>query len=186
MPRIFSPNEGMNTTQGYVDFYNGAAAVGASETAAIAFFTAAGCDIDTSKHALTELDKLPRATLDAIATYLGITEGDGDGKYEVIRDIEGVISTALLTELTVASTAGTEVGDTNVAVTGEGEGQLVYSISAEALTPLYRDYAGDWTAFDDEDDITAATDTIVNVAEIDANGYIVAFGYDTVVAKAAG
>ena len=63
MPRIFAPNEGVNTNAGTVDFVNGAAAVAVTETEAIALFTAAGCDIDTSKNALTALDTLPRATL---------------------------------------------------------------------------------------------------------------------------
>ena len=184
MPRIFAPNEAFNSTQGYVDFVNGAAAVPASASAAIAFFTAEGFDVDASKHALTVLDTLTRAQLDAIAAYCGITLVPADGKYEVIRDIEAFVSTAKLTALTVTSVAGTDQGDTKITVAGEGTGQLVYKITDAALTPLYKDYAGDWTEFTDGDDITAATGKKVNVAEIDANGYILGFDSETVTAKA--
>lgn len=184
MPRIFAPNEAYNSTQGYVDFINGAAAVPATATEAIAFFTAKGLDVDVSKHALTVLDTLTRAQLNAIATYFGITLDPADGKLEVIRDIEAFVSTAKLTALTVTSVAGTAQGDTKITVAGEGAGQLVYKVTTDALTPLYKDYAGDWTEFTDGDDITAATGKKINVAEINADGYIVGFGSQTVTAKA--
>lgn len=184
MPRIFAPNEAFNSTQGYVDFTNGAAAVPATATEAIALFTAKGFDMDASKHALTPLDKLPRATLDEIATYFGITLVPGDGKWDVVRDIETAISTAKLTTLTVTSVAGTAQGDTKITVAGESTGQLKYKITDVALTPLYMDYAGDWTSFADGADITAATGKKINVAEVNATGYIVGFGSQTVTAKA--
>ena len=50
MPRIFAPKEDVNTLAGHVDFFNGAAAVDEDATHAIAFFTAAGCDMTTTKH----------------------------------------------------------------------------------------------------------------------------------------
>lgn len=186
MPRIFAPAEGFTSTQGYVDFTNGAAAVDADETTAIAFFTAQGFDIDTSKDVLTPLDVLTRAQLDDIATYMGLTLVPADGKYEVIRDIEGVISTAKLATLTVASSAGTESGDTNIDVTGEGTGQLKYQLTTSHLSPLWMDYASDddWTDFTDNDDITATTGKIINVVEVDDDDYIVGFGYQTVTSKA--
>lgn len=183
MPRIFAPHEGFNSTQGYVDFVNGAAAVSASASAAIAFFTAKGFDMDNSKHVLTELDKLSRAQLNAIAAYCGIALVPADGKLEVIRDIEAFVSTAKLTALTVTSVAGTESGDTKITVAGESTGQLKYKISDAALNPLYKDYAGDWTSFADGADLTAATGKKINVAEINADGYIVGYGSQTVTAK---
>ena len=64
---------------------------------------------------------------------------------------------------------------------GEGDGQLVYKVTTDALTPLYKDWAGDWTPFTDNDDLTIVAGKKINVAEIDANGYIVEFGSATVV-----
>ena len=184
MPRIFAPNEDYTSTQNYLNFTNGAAAVAATDTDAIAYFTAELCDIDHSKHELTVLDKLTREQIDQIATYLGITLVDGDGKKDVIRDIESYVSTIELETLTVTSIAGTKVGDTKVAVTGEGAGQLVYKISEDAaLTPLYMDSADGWTKFTDGDDITAASLTYVNVAEVDENSYILGFGSKVVTAQ---
>ena len=183
MPRIFSPIDGHNYNAGGVLFQNGAAVLPIGSAVA-AEFAAAGYAVDTAKHALTPFDTLPRAELDKIATYLGLTLDPEDGKYEVIRDIEGVISTAKLTALTITSVAGTASGDTKITVSGEGAGQLVYKITDAALTPLYRDYAGDWTEFTDGADITAATGKKVNVAEINTAGEILGFGSATVTAKA--
>jgi len=183
MPRIFAPNDGHNYNAGGVLFQYGAAALPLGSAIA-AEFTAAGYMVDTSKHALTPFDTLPRAALDRIALYLDLTLDAEDGKYEVLRDIEGVISTAKRTALTITSVAGTASGDTKITVAGEGTGQLVYKITDAALTPLYRDYAGDWTEFTDGDDISAATGKKVNVAEIDANGDVIGFGSATVTAKA--
>ena len=182
MPRIFAPNEDYTSTQNYLNFTNGAAAVAATDTDAIAYFTAESCDIDYSKHELTVLDKLTREQIDQIATYLGITLDPTDGKMEVIRDIEDYVSDIELTTLTVTSVAGSTVGDTKVTSTGQGAGQLVYKISETALTPLYMDSAAGWTEFDDGDDITAASLTHVNVAEVDKNGYILGFGSQSVTA----
>jgi len=184
MPRIYAPKEDVNTLAGHVDFFNGAAAVDKDATHAIAFFTAARCDIDNSKHELTVLDKLTREQVDQIAAYLGIAPTPGDGKMDVIRDIEGYVSAIELETLTVDSVAGTKSGDTKVTVTGEGTGQLVYKISDAALTPLYMDSADGWTEFTDGDDITAATGKYVNVAEVDENGYILGFGSKVVTAQA--
>lgn len=181
MPRIFAPHDEHNFNAGGVPFVNGAAALPKDDDALPFFAAAKGYDVDSSKHELTAIDTLPRATLDAIAAYMGITLVPADGKLEVIRDIEGAISTLKLNALTVASTAGTAEGDTNIAVTGNGAGQLVYKVTDAALTPLYKDYAGNWTEFDDNDDLTLAAGKVINVAEIDGNGYIVGFGSDTIV-----
>jgi len=141
MPRIYAPKEDVNTLAGHVDFFNGAAAVDEDAAHAIAFFTAAGCDIDNSKHELTALDKLPRAVLDEISLYLGVALTPLDGKYEVIRDIEDAISTKYLKVLTVTSTAhGTTDGNTVLDVTVNGTGGATngyyYKAAAAALTPL--------------------------------------------------
>ena len=111
MPRIYAPKEDVNTLAGHVDFFNGAAAVDEDATNAIAFFTAAGCDIDYNKHELTALDKLPRDVLDEISLYLGVAPGAD--KYAVIRGIETSISTKYLGAITPTSAAhDSEVGQT--------------------------------------------------------------------------
>jgi hypothetical protein len=176
MPRIFAPNDGHNFNAGGVPFYNGAAALPAGSAVA-AEFAAHGYTVDSSKHALTPFDYMTREQLDRVALYLGLTLDPEDGKYEVIRDIETALS-ALMVQLTVTLTAGTAPGDKNVAVAGEGDGQLVYKITDARITTLqYRDYVGDWTHFADKADVTMADNKYITVCEIDAYGYAVAGGY---------
>lgn len=184
MPRIFAPHDEHEFNAGGVPFVNGAAVLPKDHASLPFFAVAKGYVVDESKHILTAIDTLPRATLNSIAVYMGITLDPTDGKYEVIRDIEGAISTLKRGTLTVTSSAGTENGDTNIDVVDEGDGQLVYKVTTDALTPLYKDWAGDWTKFTDNDDLTLVAGKKINVAEIDANGYIVGFGSATVVVNA--
>ena len=144
MPRIYAPKEDVNTRAGHVDFYNGAAAVDEGATHAIAFFDAAGCGIDYNKHELTVLDKLTREQIDGISSYLGVALVSADTKAEVIRKIEGAISTKFITALTVTSTAhDTTVGNTVLAVTNGGVGtdanEYYYKAATVAPAPLYGD-----------------------------------------------
>ena len=187
MPRIFAPNEGVNTNAGTVDFVNGAAAVAVTEIEAIALFTAAGCDIDTSKNALTALDTLPRATLDAISIYLGVALTPGDGKREVIRDIEGVISTHLLGALTVASTDTLVEGESVIAVTEALTGTNIHKYkAAAAATPLLYGDTPDstWTTFTSGATLTGlTTGHHCSVVECNAAGTFV-YNYGDVVIDA--
>lgn len=94
-----------------------------------------------------------------------------------------------LDALTVASVAGTNVGDTKVTVTGHtlGSGEAyVYKTHATAApeTTLGGDLTG-WTDWDGTDDITATTDHKITVAVKGADGKAVAAGSATVVSKAA-
>lgn len=189
MPRIFAPKEDYNAKQGLVDFYNGAAAVDADDTGAVAYFTAEGFDIDTNKHALTALDKLDRATLDAILLYLGTALTDGDGKYEVIRKIETSISAKYIGALTVASSAGTLAGDTNIDITdaaGLGTGNAYYyKCGATAPAPLYGDTINDdWKVIDTDDDIkppSAPNNAKITVVKaVVDTGFILASGTATI------
>lgn len=193
MPRIFAPNENYTSTQNYLNFTNGAAAVASTDAGAIAYFTAELCDIDTSKHALTVLDTLPRATLNSIATYLGITLDPTDGKYEVIRDIEGLISTHLLTPLTVTSVAHADtVGNTVLTVASGGVGGAAngyyYKAAAVAPAPLYGDQAdATWTLMTTgaAAGVPLTTGENVTVVEaVKATGFIFASGSDEVASKA--
>jgi len=144
MPRIYAPKEDVNTRAGHVDFYNGAAAVDEDATHAIAFFDAAGCDIDYSKHELTVLDKLTRAQIDGISSYLGVALVSTDTKAEVIRKIEGAISTKFITALTVTSVEHSDtVGYTVLTVTAGGSAvdtnAYYYKAAAVAPVALYGD-----------------------------------------------
>ena len=194
MPRIFAPKEDVNTLAGHVDFFNGAAAVDEDAAHAIALFTAAGCDIDYNKHELTALDKLPRAVLDEISLYLGVALTPGDGKYDVIRDIENAISTKYLTALTVTSEAhGTTVGNTVLTVTAGGKGGdtngYYYKAAAVAPAPLYGDKIDStWTLMTSgaAAGVALTTGEFVTVVEAKkATGFIFASGSVEILSKGA-
>lgn len=183
MPRIYAPKEDVNTLAGHVDFYNGAAAVDEDATNAIAFFTAAGCDIDYNKHELTALDKLPRDVLDEISLYLGVALTPGDGKYDVVRDIETSISTKYIGAITLTSAAhASEVGQTTVTITGAaGDGNAYYYKTAKdtAPAPLYGDKADStWTVCTSPFSFkpTATHNKITVVKAVVATGFILARG----------
>lgn len=184
MPRIYAPKEDVSTLAGHVDFFNGAAAVAEDATEAIALFTAAGCDIDYNKHELTALDKLPRAVLDDVASYLGVTLVPGDGKYDVVRDIETSISTKYLGTITPTSAAhASEVGQTTVtmaAAAGQGN-TLYYKTGVAAPAPLYGDKVDStWTAFTSPVSFkpTATHLHITTVEAVTATGFILKSGTD--------
>ena len=190
MPRIYAPKEDVNTLAGHVDFFNGAAAVDEDATHAIAFFTAAGCDIDYNKHELTALDKLPRDVLDEISLYLGVALTPNDGKYDVIRDIENSISTKYITTVTATSAAhSSEVGQTTVTITGAaGDGNAYYYKTAKdtAPAPLYGDKADStWTVCTSPFSFkpTATHNKITVVKAVVATGFILARGSADITTK---
>ena len=189
MPRIFASHDEHNFNQGAVNFENGVGVLPYGDES-IPWFQVTGKNytIDNSKHALTAFDRLPRATLDSIAVYMGITLDPTDGKYEVIRDIEGFISTANLGSITVSSAAGTETGDTKITITGTaGTGnKYYYKCAAGALSPLYGDQIdGGWKEIATGDEITpGATDTHITVVKaVEASGFILAKGSATITKK---
>lgn len=182
MPRIYAPRE-VSTLAGATDFVNGAAAVAEDAADAIALFTAAGCVIDNSKHELTELDKLPRAVVDNFCEYLGTALTPGDGKFDVIRDIEASLSAKYITALTVTSVAhGTTVGNSVVTVTtakSDAANKHYYKVSDAALTTvLYGDEIDStWTEFTSAAaaGLAVTNDKYINVAEA-AGDFIIGFG----------
>ena len=98
-------------------------------------------------------------------------------------------STPTLGSLTVTSTAGTAVGDTNLAVSGYtlGSGEsYVYKTGATAPSVNYGQKLGStWTALESGSDVTPGTGhTKVTVAAVDANGRAQAAGNATITAKA--
>lgn len=125
-------------------------------------------------------DRLPSGS--SIEGLSGIT---GKAAPAVVRpdfNIDG------LTALTVQSSAGTAVGDTALTVTGytlkSGE-SWAYKVGDAAATVLPGEVVAGWTAWDGEDDITAATGKKLALVALNAAGQAIAYGNCTVTAKAA-
>ena len=93
-----------------------------------------------------------------------------------------------LTELTVVSTAGTAVGDTALTVTGytlkSGESWAYKVTTGTAAAVLPGEVVSGWTAWDGDDDITAATSKKLALVALNAAGQAIAYGNCTVTAKA--
>lgn len=91
-----------------------------------------------------------------------------------------------LKTLTVQSAAGTSVGDTALTVTGytlkSGE-SWAYKVGDAAATVLPGEVVFGWTAWDGEDDITAATGKKLALVALNAAGQAIAYGSVTVTAK---
>ena len=188
MPRIFAPNEDWDYNQGDYEVFNGAFAIPATETAAIAYFTAEGFDVDTSKNALTPLDKLSRDDLDDIATYLGIALVPGDGKMDVVKDIEDLISTHLRVTLTVTTTETAKAGESVIAVTEALDAPTnihKYKAAAAATSLRYGDAPDStWTTFVSGATLTGlTTGHHCSVVECNAAGTFV-YNYGDVVIDA--
>lgn len=92
-----------------------------------------------------------------------------------------------LTSLTIVSAAGTAVGDTALTVSGytlkSGEGWK-YKVGDAAATVLPGEVISGWTAWDGDDDITAATGKKLALVAVNAAGQAIAYGSATVTAKA--
>lgn len=94
-----------------------------------------------------------------------------------------------LKALTVQSAAGTAAGDTALTVTGytlqSGESWKYKVTTGTAATVLPGEVIGaGWTAWDGDDDITAATDKKLALVALNAAGQAIAYGSCTVTAKA--
>lgn len=93
-----------------------------------------------------------------------------------------------LKALTIVSAAGTAVGDTALTVTGytlkSGE-SWAYKVGTAAATVLPGEVVSGFTAWDGEDDITAATGKKLALVALNAAGQAIAYGSATVTAKAA-
>lgn len=104
--------------------------------------------------------------------------------------IDGVIvahidATPTLGSLTVASSAGTAVGDTKITVTETKEAGNVYKykVGTAAETVTYGQNVKNWTSWDGSADITAATGKILTLVECDAQYHAQKAGSATVTAK---
>lgn len=98
-------------------------------------------------------------------------------------------STPTLGSVTVTSTAGTAVGDSNIAMSGytlgTGEKYVYKTAKDNAPTVKYGQKLGStWTEIDSGDDITPAeTHNKITVAAVDANGRAQAAGNTTITVK---
>ena len=124
-------------------------------------------------------DRLPSGS--SIEGLTGIT---GKAAPAVVRpdfSIDG------LKALTVVSAAGTAVGDTALTVTGytlkSGE-SWAYKVGDAAATVLPGEVVSGWTAWDGDDDITAATGKKLALVAMNTAGQAIAYGSATVTAKA--
>lgn len=187
MPRIYADVQEHTMDWGHVDFTEGVAAI--PTTADTTYWTGASYAVDTSKHALDVFDKMAKADLQELLTYLGVSFLAGDTKQALVRKAETFASTALITALTVASIAGTKSGDSKVTITGAlgADGNtLAFKTGKAVLTPLYKDIPVGYTTFVSAADITptAVTDTKITVVELNAAGEIVAIGSDDLTLQA--
>lgn len=187
MPRIFAPLEG-NTSAGAVDFVNGAAAVPATATYAIAYFTGAGYTVDNSKNALTAMDTMTRAQIDGISSYLGVALVPADTKAEVIRKIETAVSALKRGTLTVTTTDTEVLGESVIAVTNPEKGATniyKYKAAAAASPLLYGDTPDStWKTFASGDTLAGlTTGHHCSVVECNAAGTFV-YNYGDVVIDA--
>jgi hypothetical protein len=185
MPRIFAPSETYNSNAGALTFVNSAAEIASTKTDAIAYYTAEGYDVDTSKNTLTVFDTLTRDQLDDISLFFKVALVPADDRKTLIRKIETAASALLLGSLTVASTDGAVLGDTNIDITPNTPATgtaYKYKVAAGAAPALlYGDYADStWTTILDNGDITATTGHFVTVVEVNAAGLVLALGSDTV------
>ena len=120
--------------------------------------------------------------LDEISLYLGVALTPGDGKYQVVRDIEGAISTKYIGAITPTSAAhATETGQTTVtmaAVAGQGN-TLYYKTGVTAPAPLYGDKVDStWKEFTSPVSFkpTATHLHITTVEAVTATGFILKSG----------
>jgi len=97
-------------------------------------------------------------------------------------------SNGTLTALTVASTAGTEVGDSNIAVSGytlgSGESWKYKTATSTAPTVTFGESVSTWTTFTSGSDITPTEGhTKIAVVAADSNNKAIAYGSATLTVK---
>lgn len=133
------------------------------------------------------LDRLPAAPESGVQSAL---EGKGFTFIATSPDAVRPVYPASLKSITVESAAGTAVGDTKLTLTytKAADESYMYKVgTGTAPTIKAGEYPDDtWTAWDGDDDITAATDKKIAVIAVNGAGEAVAYGSATVTAKANG
>lgn len=135
------------------------------------------------------LDRLPAAPESGVQSAL---EGKGFKFYTTSPAVTRPSGTAVGTmgTLTVASAAGTNVGDTKITITetlGSGNSYVYKTNASKAPTIGYGvipDYT--WTAWDGSADITATTGHKITICKVNAEGRAIASGSQDVTSKAQG
>lgn len=95
-------------------------------------------------------------------------------------------TTQTLGTLTVNSTAGSKSGDTKVTVTptkASAGNVYKYKVASSETTVDYGQNVKNWSAWDGESDITAATGQVITVVECDSTYKALSAGHATVTAK---
>lgn len=133
------------------------------------------------------LDRLPAAPESGVQSAL---EGKGFTFIENSPSAVRPVYPASLKSITVESAAGTAVGDTKLTLTytkADDESYMYKVGTGTAPTIKAGEYPDNtWTAWDGDDDITAATDKKIAVIAVNGAGEAVAYGSATVTAKANG
>jgi hypothetical protein len=177
MPRIYAPEEDAKQAQGEIVFVNGVAALPAgTDTTA---WSAAGYTVDTRQHTLQPLDKLSIADLwlmcDQLGIDLSLAPEEIPTRAAMVPLIDAAVATAL-DAITVSCAQGTECGDTTVSISSDQGGDLVYSVSVAAYTPVWYEDLSHLDKIEDGDDVTATNGYYVNVFELDARGRCIGYG----------
>ena len=95
-------------------------------------------------------------------------------------------TTQTLGDLTVNSVAGSNIGDTKVTVTpakGSAGNVYKYKVAASETSVAYGQNVKNWSAWDGESDITAATGQVITMVECDSTYKALSAGHATVEAK---
>ena len=184
MPRIYSDNElHKNLWGGGIKFDNG---VGIAAADADTSYFTADYVVDTSKSQRTIFDDMTGAQLRQITSILQLTIDQGatpDTKQVLVRAIETQLSSKYRAAVTVSSSAGTEIGDTAISITGAGT--YKYKTSATtAVNALFLDDVSDWNDIATGDNITpAATHDKIAICRVDATGLVLGYGSATITKK---
>lgn len=177
MPRIYAPEEDAKQAQGEIVFVNGVAALPAgTDTTA---WSAAGYTVDTRQHTLQPLDKLSIADLwllcDQLGINLSLAPEEIPTRAAMVPLIDAAVAT-VLDAITVSCAQGEECGDTTVSISSDQGGDLVYSVSVAAYTPVWYEDLSHLDEIEDGDDVTATNGYYVNVFELDARGRCIGYG----------
>lgn len=113
MSRIYSINPHHSCDYG-VDFYNGAAAVPAANTALIAWFTAKGYTVVAGSDTLSPWDYLTIEQLADFAPFMGIVVA-GKTKAQLVAAIETALITLMKIEITAFDAIADVAGGTTAA-----------------------------------------------------------------------
>lgn len=111
--------------------------------------------------------------------FIGVYEIDGDNKV-IALGVATIAQNTTMNTLTVSSEAGTQAGDSLITITG-ATGSLKYKVgdAAEDVTLLMD--VSTWTDITSGSEITAETDKVITVAEVNADDKAIGSGSAVIV-----